>query len=400
MQPVKIAWVASWASLLLPGVQRCLEAPRFPLAEPAEATDADLQTFSDPSGHLSVDKLLSQQKEESFYTGDLTSSDVSDVLAHKSENVAFLDDQFRFPSIDLSEISSWPAHPTALSLKDSRTEPRSEALNLLNSRHSLNRQATLNHLGQCPTPEQTLQILETHTLKGMFPVGMQGCLVAAFPSQPAAERLQQQLDYLLRQPDVNWAQLRPMLIGTIPAAQLGDRILFAITAETAATLNYHPHELAILWVNLIRSAVGERPLPVGEAQAQMYNLQETDQLLEGVASWYGPYFHGRFTANGEIYNQYDLTAAHRTLPLGTFVKVTNLQNHKSVIVRINDRGPYYDEHERILDLSYQAAHMLGGGTKGLMSIAAVVMTPETSMSMPVLASEQQYSASQKIAFVP
>ena len=73
---------------------------------------------------------------------------------------------------------------------------------------------------------------------------------------------------------------------------------------------------------------------------------------EGIASWYGPNFHGKYTSNGEIYNMYALTAAHKTLPMNTIVKVTNLNNGKSVIVRINDRGPFVKG--RIIDLSYTA----------------------------------------------
>ncbi len=83
----------------------------------------------------------------------------------------------------------------------------------------------------------------------------------------------------------------------------------------------------------------------------------------GIASWYGPGFHGRRTANGETYNQYALTAAHRTLPHGTRVRVTNQTNARSVQVRINDRGPYVDD--RVIDLSYAAAArigMIGPGT--------------------------------------
>ncbi|MEO8605958.1 MAG: septal ring lytic transglycosylase RlpA family protein [bacterium] len=83
----------------------------------------------------------------------------------------------------------------------------------------------------------------------------------------------------------------------------------------------------------------------------------------GIASWYGPGFHGRRTANGETYDQYALTAAHRTLPHGTRVEVTNLNNGRRVRVRINDRGPYVDD--RVIDLSYTAAQrleMIGPGT--------------------------------------
>ncbi|MGY0399369.1 MAG: septal ring lytic transglycosylase RlpA family protein [Ostreibacterium sp.] len=77
----------------------------------------------------------------------------------------------------------------------------------------------------------------------------------------------------------------------------------------------------------------------------------------GMASWYGPGFNGRRTANGEIYNMYAMTAAHKTLPLGTKVQVTNLSTGKKVIVRINDRGPFHGG--RIIDLSKKAAQKLG-----------------------------------------
>jgi len=77
----------------------------------------------------------------------------------------------------------------------------------------------------------------------------------------------------------------------------------------------------------------------------------------GVASWYGPGFHGKATTSGEVYDQHDLTAAHPSLPLGTRVAVTNLENGKQVEVRINDRGPF--AKDRIIDLSYAAARALG-----------------------------------------
>jgi rare lipoprotein A len=77
----------------------------------------------------------------------------------------------------------------------------------------------------------------------------------------------------------------------------------------------------------------------------------------GVASWYGPDFHGRPTSSREIYDMHDMTAAHRTLPFGTHVMVTNLANGRSTVVRINDRGPFVKG--RIIDLSYAAARVLG-----------------------------------------
>ncbi len=83
----------------------------------------------------------------------------------------------------------------------------------------------------------------------------------------------------------------------------------------------------------------------------------------GKASWYGRFFQHKQTASGEPYDMYQFTAAHRTLPLGAWVKVTNLKNDRAVVVRINDRGPM--PHGRIIDLSYGAAKMLGFGDKGV-----------------------------------
>jgi rare lipoprotein A (peptidoglycan hydrolase) len=93
----------------------------------------------------------------------------------------------------------------------------------------------------------------------------------------------------------------------------------------------------------------------------------------GVASWYGPGFHGRQTANGEIYDQYQLTAAHRTLPLGTWVAVKNPTNGKMIEVRINDRGPYIDG--RIIDLSYAAAQALNMIKPGITQVEVEIIAP-------------------------
>lgn len=83
----------------------------------------------------------------------------------------------------------------------------------------------------------------------------------------------------------------------------------------------------------------------------------------GIASWYGPGFHGRRTANGEVFNQNELTAAHKTLPFNTRVLVTNTKNNKSVIVRINDRGPFIEG--RTIDLSCESAKRIGSITQGV-----------------------------------
>jgi rare lipoprotein A len=110
---------------------------------------------------------------------------------------------------------------------------------------------------------------------------------------------------------------------------------------------------------------GERYFP-----KESYTLTET-----GVASWYGPGFHGKLTANGEIFNENDLTAAHRTLQLPSIIRVTNMENGRSLVLRVNDRGPF--AHDRILDVSDRAASLLGFKNKGTAQIKVQVMENES-----------------------
>lgn len=93
----------------------------------------------------------------------------------------------------------------------------------------------------------------------------------------------------------------------------------------------------------------------------------------GIASWYGSKFHGRKTANGDIYDMYAMTAAHRTLPIPTYLKVTNLDNQSSIIVRVNDRGPFHND--RIIDLSYVAALKLGFAKQGTANVSLEAIDP-------------------------
>ncbi len=93
----------------------------------------------------------------------------------------------------------------------------------------------------------------------------------------------------------------------------------------------------------------------------------------GLASWYGREFHGQRTASGAIYNMHQPTAAHRTLPLPTLARVTNLENGRSTRVRINDRGPFVDTDKRIIDLSYEAARRLGIDETGIARVRVVAL---------------------------
>ena len=102
---------------------------------------------------------------------------------------------------------------------------------------------------------------------------------------------------------------------------------------------------------------------------------------QGVASWYGKKFHGQKTAIGEIYDMYGMSAAHTTLPIPSYARVTNLANNKSVIVRVNDRGPFL--HERIIDLSYAAASKLGIIDKGQAQVEVESLTPDENSASPI-----------------
>lgn len=107
-----------------------------------------------------------------------------------------------------------------------------------------------------------------------------------------------------------------------------------------------------------------------------FPLQESKTYVQsGTASWYGTKFHGQNTANGEVYDLYGMSAAHKTLPLPSYVRVTNLDNNKSVILRVNDRGPFYSD--RIIDLSYAAAKKLGYAETGTARVKVEGIDPQT-----------------------
>ncbi len=124
--------------------------------------------------------------------------------------------------------------------------------------------------------------------------------------------------------------------------------------------------------------------PVIEVQTGRHKTRKTNSPKSavkvrpyqvGTASWYGVQFQGKPTASGEPFDMRDFTAAHPSLPLGTFVKVTNLKNGKAVVVRINDRGPVVDG--RIIDVSYNAAHALGFNARGLQTVRLDLYQPTT-----------------------
>jgi len=128
--------------------------------------------------------------------------------------------------------------------------------------------------------------------------------------------------------------------------------------------------------SLEAATVKKAPISARETSGHPTQKQKKSKAFQvGTASWYGEYFQGKQTASGEPYDMRDFTAAHPTLPLGTFVKVTNLRNGKVVVVRINDRGPVVDG--RIIDLSYNSARALGFEQRGLQTVRLDIYHPAT-----------------------
>ena len=210
-----------------------------------------------------------------------------------------------------------------------------------------------------------------------FQVWVKDHVVAEVASEQTADLLAQRFRDLLHEPDVDWSALRPAIVDGLPAAKAGDQVLY--TVEDAIALpskypNYDNQKLAVEWVNNLRVALGKAPLTIIAAEGQPL-LKQTEKRFKGIASWYGPYFHGRITATGETFNQNDLTAAHPSLPFDTYLQVRNLLNDRTVVVRVNDRGPYIGD--RSLDLSREAARRLDSETIGVIPYEAVVMEPIT-----------------------
>ena len=145
----------------------------------------------------------------------------------------------------------------------------------------------------------------------------------------------------------------------------------------------------------IRDAIPrEDPITIAGNKNPYTILGETYHLLpsakgykaQGGASWYGLKFHGHKTSNGEVYSIYGMTAAHKTLPIPSYVKVTNVANNRSAVVRINDRGPFHEG--RIIDLSYAAASKLGYIGEGTAQVTVEAIDPKTWKPEPELANEK------------
>jgi rare lipoprotein A len=204
-----------------------------------------------------------------------------------------------------------------------------------------------------------------------YEVWVNNRIIATLPDEIEAKSMQQRLTQVVNLPRLDANQLRPALVDGIPALMAGNRFLFGIEKEVSRQIHRSGELLAIEWINNLRSALQAPAFSLVEGQQEMYGLIPSKKKMFGLASWYGGYFHGRTTANGEKYNQDELTVAHKSLPFNTFLQVTNLKNGNSVIVRVNDRGPYIPP--RSLDLSREAARCINSETTGVVPYKAVIL---------------------------
>lgn len=168
-------------------------------------------------------------------------------------------------------------------------------------------------------------------------------------------------------------------------------LLLALSLAACSTSRYqHSNDFTPAPISDIKALT--EPVPQAEAKSVMGNparyrvFGEEYQVMknadnyseEGISSWYGMKFHGHRTSNGEIYDVYQFTAAHKTLPLPSYVRVTRLDTQKSVVVRVNDRGPFHEG--RIIDLSYAAAVKLDIHKRGTAKVRVDIIHPPKAIS--------------------
>lgn len=169
----------------------------------------------------------------------------------------------------------------------------------------------------------------------------------------------------------------PPVGGGSAAAQPSGR--YSIVQDRAPTRPLDPDEIQeVIPEPVTRTLAGNYSPYV--VNGRTYTVMDSEEGYEetGLASWYGEKFHGHRTSNGEIYDMYQISAAHRSLPIPSYVRVTNLDNDRSVIVRVNDRGPFHSE--RVIDLSYAAAWKLGFADRGTARVHLESVVPGTQHS--------------------
>ncbi|MGA7933129.1 MAG: septal ring lytic transglycosylase RlpA family protein [Kovacikia sp.] len=388
-----LVWVASWVGCFFPSSQDLLQAPSYPSCVLANQSP-NVRSFPgrDYSTSVSIKRpLVTPQPVQTSFETEVKRVEVGEVSS--------------FSILSLLDIFSSVQAVTAQTILRSgpdqspRVAPKSLPESLLKAFNHFFQVAALPSSSDRRIAVSQVQVDSPNTLEDKpsrgigfgqcsalprastnaglqkpewFQVRVGGAVLGEFSTPKQAKQVTQRLERFLHKPTPNPVQIQPVLLQGEPAIKWGDR-LFVLDKELTQSMNCNPELLAIQWVNNLRLALNQPVLELDEAQETMYGLQPTDQTIEGTASWYGPYFNGRQTATGETFDEREFTAAHPSLPFDTYLKVINLHNGRSVIVRINDRGPYFDN--RNLDLSREAARSLESEETGVVPFEAVIMKP-------------------------
>lgn len=231
-------------------------------------------------------------------------------------------------------------------------------------------------LSQCIDIKKPDDMTQMHTL---FQVVLRGDIIGELSSTRGIEHVAKTLQEMLVDESLNPNDITPVFLedGQFAIRLSGDVLVKIVSQVRVASTVELPERstewVAITWSDQLRRTMGAAPLDAGDIQMMLKGLHPSEHELNGLASWYGPYFHGRRTANGEIFDQHTLTAAHQSLPFNTVLKVRNLKNDRTVVVRINDRGPYIGK--RSLDLSQAAAQCLDSEKTGVVPYEAVILAP-------------------------
>lgn len=179
-----------------------------------------------------------------------------------------------------------------------------------------------------------------------------------------------------------------LLLASLSGCQSGDSFARLKDSGPSHDVDVSKLENAVPRVDPITIAGNKNPYTVNGVTYQLMPAAK-GYSEEGMASWYGNKFHGRKTSNGETYSMYGMTAAHKTLPIPAYVRVTNLANGRQIIVRVNDRGPFHGG--RIIDLSYAGAKKLGYANSGTARVRVEAIDPANfqpnSVSLPSLSAK-------------
>jgi rare lipoprotein A len=290
------------------------------------------------------------------------------VTALKSSKLQFCPSSLKEIVVEPSSVKTTSVLPSAKLLETSSPNREFIPNRILRSLQNFFR---LNNAGEQDFSSASSQVNVVHRKEADYEVWVNNRAIASLPNKLQANLMQERLTRLVKSSNLDAFQLKPALVDGIPALMAGNRFLFGIGDEISRKTRRSPELLAIEWVNNLRLALQAPALSLVEGQLEMYGLQPSQAKMSGLASWYGPYFHGRLTANGERFNQNELTVAHKSLPFNTFLQVTNLKTNKSVVVRVNDRGPYIPP--RSLDLSLEAARCIDSETAGVVPYKAVIL---------------------------